>query len=129
MKYVAPKLPQAPTCLDALEWGWIDPSGKAIICNKPKHLKYYSHHDTTGKNGLPIWGSIFKEGYIRYAIGHDGAALFNYLPTVDIKQRVIRFINKNPSIKGPIHLDYGGERNFDEVELLPLAEAIEYLNN
>ena len=129
MKYIAPKLPQAPTCLDALEWGWIDPVGKAIKCNKPKHLKYFSHHDTAGKNGLPVWSSIFKEGYIRYAIGASGDALFNYLPTQDIKQRVIRFINENETIKGPIHLDEGGERNFDEVEVLNISEAIEFLND
>ena len=129
MKYVAPCLPVAPTCMDALEWGWIDPAGKVIQCIKPKHKAYYSHHDTTGKNGLPLWGSIFQEGYIRYAIGHTGDALFCYTPLDEVKKRVIRFISTHGSVTGRIHLDAGGSQPFNEIEVLDSpAAAIEFLD-
>lgn len=127
MKYCAPNLPKAPNNADALEWGWLDPWGEAIKCTKPKHLKFYSHHDSTGKNGLPHWTEIFKQGYVRYAVGHDGSALFNYIPLAEIKRRVVRFIKNHPNITGPVHLDEGGEKNFNEVEVLDRDEALEFL--
>jgi hypothetical protein len=130
MRYVAPKLPAAPTCLDALEWGWIDPFGEAVKCVKPKHKQYYSHQEAAGKHGLPGWPNIFVEGYVRYAIGTDGAALFNYIPLDEIKRRVIRFILNHPNITGPVHLDAGGAQNFNEIELLDKPEeAIEFLTD
>jgi hypothetical protein len=105
---------QEPTGQTAIEFGWINPRGKAIIGIKPSNRKSFGHYDmtTSRKYNLPPWHSIFYDGYVRYSIGKDGSATFNYHPSYDAKRNMIEFMLANHSrITGAVFMDPSGPQS------------------
>lgn len=115
-----------PHSSNAKEWGWIRPDGTVFKLVKTNR-KQPTHSEMLGTHGLPEMSKVFQEGYVRYSIGKTGDALFHFIPLAETKERVIKFIQEH-NLSGKVHLDLGGYRPIDEIEMLPTPDAaIEFL--
>jgi hypothetical protein len=86
------------------EWGWLTPSGTAILGGKRG-----GHVDMCGKKGIPYWHEVFYKNFVRFSVGQTGNAMFNFRPTQTTRTAVSKYLRSNYKIIGKIWFDVGSD--------------------
>jgi len=118
-------MPISPT---SKEWGFIDPKGKVLKPTAAQMARHdYDHNDFAKDSGLRSDEAAIGKHYVRFAIGNNGAVVFELENGSETMGRVSKFLAANKTkVTGKVFFD---DRSGD-VQVFPsVATAISKLRS
>ena len=96
-----------PVSPKSIEWGFLDTKGKTLTPPADQlHNPRYGHQEYAKGLGLNNEIAAMNKGYVRYAIGNNGAAVFEFNNTTTTTHgRIAKFVAANKNIKGKVFVD------------------------
>jgi len=119
---------EAPISMYSKNFGFITTDGK-VVKGVPEEELHASVARRLGFKGQLPEQKAIQAGLVRFAVGDDGDATFQYIPSKSVNRYVANFIKKTAEIIGTVYIDLvRGGRVFRSEEW-PVDKAMKLIPN